>query len=207
MTAEWCSVRPMRNSAPIFFLLAACFCSHAQKKEEPTMNMIERMDAGRNRAMAALNSGGQGKPQKSDPALASRYSSRSFQDGSDAMSRKSANVSPFLYDQNYSAKKFESGRSFFGLKNPWFGNKVFDAGQADLWSKTLIANSDKKFRTEQAGTKAFAAEGKAATVEAPVETKGYVVQGAAQGSVSKITDKIHKDMTVEEVREILNKNR
>ena len=197
----------MRNSAPVFFLLAAAFCSHAQKKEEPSMNMIERMDAGRNRAMAAVNSGNQGKSQKSDPALASRYSSRSFQGGSEAMSRKSAPVSPFLYDQKYSAKKFESGRSFFGIKNPWFGNKVFDSGQADLWSKTLIANSDKKFRTEQAGTKAFAVDGKTAAVEAPVEVKDYVVQGTAPGSVSKITDKIHKDMTIEEVRELLNKNR
>ncbi|MFZ4681274.1 MAG: hypothetical protein ACOYMS_02130 [Terrimicrobiaceae bacterium] len=197
----------MRISAPIFFLLAAGVCSQAQKKEEPPMNMIERMDAGRNRAMAALNSGNQGKKTKPDPLLESSFSSRSFQGGSDARSGKSANVSPFLYDQKYGAKKFESGRSFFGIKNPWFGNKVFTSSEADLWSKNLVANSDKKFSAGQAATKAFASEGKAAPVEAPVEAKGFIAQGSAQGSVSKVTDRIHKEMTVEEVRELLNKNR
>ena len=139
--------------------------------------------------------------------LESSLSTRSYQGGSDARGRKSASVSPFLFDQKYAAKKFESGRSFFGIKNPWFGEKVFNAGEAGLWSKSLVANSDRKVSAGQTGTKSFASEGKAAPAEAPVETKVFIAQGSAQGSVSGVSDRIHKEMTVEEVRELLNKNR
>ncbi len=200
----------MRSFAPIFIWLAVCAVGLAQKKEE-SMNMIERMDAGRNRAMAALNSantGKKGKKAKSDPLLESRFNNKTFQSGGDSLGKKANGVSPFLYDQKFTAQKFDAGRSFFGIKNPWFGNKVYRSGEADLWSKTLIANSDKKFRTGEAETKkAFDAEKMAATVEEPAQTKAFIAQAAAPGYVSQISDKITKDMTIEEVRELLNKNR
>ena len=43
--------------------------------------------------------------------------------------------------------------------------------------------------------------------EEPMKTSTYPARGKAQGSVNQFSDKIDKNMTIEQVREILNKSR
>jgi hypothetical protein len=40
-----------------------------------------------------------------------------------------------------------------------------------------------------------------------VRTSSYLGQGSSQGRLDQISDKIDKNMTIEQVREMLNKNR
>jgi hypothetical protein len=95
-------------------------------------------------------------------------------------------------------------RSFFGLKNPWFGKKVMKTDSANLWSKSLVANADKKFAVDAASIREFPQAKKSAQgTNHIVEKKTFIVEGKAQGSL----DQTKQQLTIDEVREILNKNR
>ena len=69
-------------------------------------------------------------------------------------------------------------------------------------------NAGKKVPVESAQTqRLYEADKKAARREEPVQTSAYLGRGGAQGSLDQISDKIDKNMTIEQVRELLNKNR
>jgi transaldolase len=65
-----------------------------------------------------------------------------------------------------------------------------------------------KVAVESAKTQKFyQADKQAARREQPVKVSPYLGRGSAQGSLDQISDKIDKKMTIEQVREILNKDR
>ena len=82
-------------------------------------------------------------------------------------------------------------------------------GQASLWSKDFWSSTQaRKFPVESAKTQKFyQADERAARREEPVKTSAYLGRGSAQGSLDQISDKIDKNMTIEQVRELLNKDR
>ena len=105
-------------------------------------------------------------------------------------------------------KSTRNVRSFLGLKNPWFGKKIYESNQASIWSKTLITNAGAEFPVKAAKTERFyQADKKVSRREEPVKTSTYLGRGSSQGRLDQISEKIDKNMTVEQVREILNKNR
>ncbi len=105
-------------------------------------------------------------------------------------------------------KSTRNVRSFLGLKNPWFGKKIYESNQATVWSKTLITNADAEFPVKATKTEKFyQADKKVSRREEPVKTSAYLGRGSSQGRLDEISEKIDKNMTVEQVREILNKNR
>jgi hypothetical protein len=107
-----------------------------------------------------------------------------------------------------STGEFSGMRSFLGIKNPWFGSKVFDAGEAPLFSSGMADTLLRGYDTRQAGTKAYRDAGREAAVDGDgVAVREFVVRGAAQGSLDSITGRIHQEMTIDEVRELLNKPR
>jgi len=145
---------------------------------------------------------------KPDMSLINPMNEKKFYGGGFFLNKKTAGLSKFMHDQKLSTEKYRNVRSFLGLRNPWFGKMVYDSNQANLWSKTLVINADKKIPVESAQTQKFyPAEKKAARREEPVKTSAYLGQGSAQGSLDQLSDKIDKNMTIEQVREILNKNR
>lgn len=100
---------------------------------------------------------------------------------------------------------FPLTRSFLGIKNPWFGGKVYDTKKAAFWARSLL-DPDKKVPVKRAEAVEFYDAGKQANFGSPVvPTRKYVPQGAAPGAVGQITEKIKKEMTIDEVRELLNK--
>jgi hypothetical protein len=146
-----------------------------------------------------------GKP---DMSLINPMNDKRFQGEGFSLGKKAADPSKFLYYQKLSAQKYHSVRSFLGVKNPWFGRVVYDSRQASLWSKSIVVNADKKVPVESAKTQKFyQADKQAARREEPVKAPAYLGRGSAQGSLDQISDKIDKNMTIEQVREILNKDR
>jgi hypothetical protein len=170
----------------VFWLLAGacCFAQQADKK------LLDRVTA------------------KPDMSLINPMNNKKFDGGGFSFRKKAAGSSKFLYEQKFSAGKYRNVRSFLGLKNPWFGKMVYDSSQASLWSKTLGVSSGKKVPVESAQTQKFyQADRKVARREEPVKTSAYLGRGGAQGSLDQISEKIDKNMTIEQVRELLNKNR
>ena len=145
---------------------------------------------------------------KPDMSLLNPMNDKKFDGGGSSLGKKAAGSSKFLYDQKLSTEKYRNVRSFLGLKNPWLGKTVHDSSQASLWSKTLVVNAGKKVPVEPVQTQKFyQADKRVARREEPVKTSAYLGRGSVQGSLNQISDKIDKNMTIEQVRELLNKDR
>lgn len=169
-----------------FWLLAGT-CCFAQKDEK---KLLERVLA------------------KPDMSLLNPMNGKKFDGGGFLLKESPSGPSSFMYEQKLSTDRYRNVRSFLGVKNPWFGKKVYESNQASLWSKTLVVNADTKIPAESARTEKFyQAEKEASRRREPVRTSSYLGQGSSQGRLDQISDKIDKNMTIEQVREMLNKNR
>lgn len=163
--------------------------------------MLERIDQSRAKAMVAV------KTNKKDPSLASPLGSREFQGSNDAaFKKKKAAAMDFRFDQKVAPGDYKMVRSFFGLKNPWFGRKVYVAEKANVFSKSLIPNADREVEVGKSQTREYyQAEKSVKTGDEIVKTQPYFGRGAAQGAMDKLSERVGQDMTIDEVREILNK--
>lgn len=145
---------------------------------------------------------------KPDMSQINPMNEKKFDGGGFVLKKASSGASSFAYDQKASAEKYRGVRSFLGLKNPWFGKKIYESNPATVWSKSLFVNAGTEFPVEAAKTEKFyQANKKASRREEPVRTSAYLGRGSSQGRLDEISDKIDKNMTIEQVREILNKNR
>ncbi len=178
--------------------LAACIPCLAQEQEK---TMLERIDQSRNKAMVAV------KTNKKDPSLASPLGGLEFKGSSDAaLKNKKAAAMDFRYDQKVSSDDYKMVRSFFGLKNPWIGRKVYVAEKANVFSKSLIPNADREVEAGKSLTREYyQAEKVVKTGDEIVKTQPFLGKGAAQGAMDKLGERVGQDMTIDEVRELLNK--
>jgi hypothetical protein len=142
--------------------------------------MVQRWNAPAQKAIEAMKPGKKNK--KDDLSLQADFSGKTFTAGGG-----------------------EFGKSLSGIKNPWFGRKTVETDKASLWSKTDIANANKSFAVDAAATREFyQADKKAGERLEPVPTRSTKVEPKAQGMMDKISSQ--KNLTVEQVRELLNKN-
>lgn len=138
--------------------------------------------------------------------LESQFQSKSYT-GSSGTKFKSSPLSEKSYGANESplTKEFSGSRSFLGIKNPWFGQRIFAAKPATLISRTGFDPS-KSYDVQRASTATYvAASKKANSSKTEVLPKPFLVQGGAQGAMQQISDKVKKEMTIDDVRELLNK--
>jgi hypothetical protein len=168
------------------FSLIVPLCALAQQQEKTLMDRIQRPDM----------------------QLGSPLQSKSYEGTSD-LKIKSATASSKTYAVAGSAnlKEFQGSRSFLGIKNPWFGERTYDAKTASL---TTRGGGDltKSYRVEQAAVSSYSASTRSANPSKPeVPLKPFLVQGEAQGAMQQISDKVKKEMTIDDVRELLNKPR
>ena len=104
-------------------------------------------------------------------------------------------------------REFSGTRSFLGIKNPWLGQRAYDA-KSDLLSSRMGFDTSKPYALKPAATGSFSDASKKANATKPqVSTKPFQVQGEAQGALQQISDKVKKEMTIDDVRELLNKPR
>ncbi|MEI6034955.1 MAG: hypothetical protein WCS65_11835 [Verrucomicrobiae bacterium] len=107
-----------------------------------------------------------------------------------------------------SIRAYPFSRSFLGIQNPWFGGKVYDVRAASTSSKSALMNAGRAVPVKKAEAAGYSDAAKGANLgssEVPVRT--FIPQAGAQGAVSQMTEKINGKMTIDEVRELLNKPR
>lgn len=122
----------------------------------------------------------------------------------------------------YAAKKFEGGgeyrgvkpartkeyntRKFLGIRNPWFGKKVYETEAARELTRYVL--SDKEFASRTVEAKAAPEEGRAATrVDGEIDTRQFLGRGKSQGSLDNRYSQGGAPLSLDEVRELLNRNR
>jgi hypothetical protein len=105
-------------------------------------------------------------------------------------------------------KEYPFKRSFLGIKNPWLGGKVYDTQAASMWSKSAIVNADRDVPVKKAEAVGYYDATKQANFGSPVvPVRPFIPKAGAPGAVSRMTEKINDKMTIDEVRELLNKPR
>ena len=146
--------------------------------------------------------------QKPDMQLGSPLQSKAFA-GVSGAGVKTASFSNKTHGTAESAtlREFSGTRSFMGIKNPWFGRRAYDAKSA-LLSSRLGLDTSKSYALKPAVTESFSEVSKKANAtKQPFPIKPFMVQGKTQGALQQISDKVKKEMTIDDVRELLNKPR
>ncbi len=98
-------------------------------------------------------------------------------------------------------------RSFFGIKNPWFGGKVVDVKSANMNTDFVIPNLQREVETKGLAESRSAREAdKTANFrDETVPTKAHALKAGAQGAMDLFGEQAKKEMSIEDIREILNK--
>lgn len=133
---------------------------------------------------------------------------KSFSETSAVKLRNSPASSHGFYDiKDAMMKDFPFTRSFLGLKNPWFGGKVYTTKETAMLSKYDVKKAGAGFdkSTDVSGYYAATKEASLGSPVVPLST--FVPKPGAPGAVSRISDKINEEMTIDEVRDLLNKPR
>lgn len=143
---------------------------------------------------------------KPDMQLGNPLQSKSFTGTSSVPIRKSPQaVQSFYGVKDANTKDFPFTRSFLGLKNPWFGGKVYETKQSSALSKYDVKQAGFDKTSEVDDYYKATKEANFGSPVVPVTT--FIPRPAAGGAVSRISDKINEKMTIDEVRELLNKPR
>ncbi len=140
-----------------------------------------------------------------DMTLANPMQSRTFEGTGKLQSDKKANVSGRVgfADKTFIDDSSLKTRSFLGIKNPWFGNRVVDVRKARL-EASVIPKAEAVYPVDKAEDRKFD-PGKAAVTSTEVPLRSFSPRGSAQGAIDSVSDTAKKDLTVDDIREILNK--
>lgn len=129
--------------------------------------------------------------------------------GSNNFESRTFSTSSFAGAKSAEVKEF-STRSFFGIKNPWFGREVYETGEDVLTIRDTRGDLLREYGTGDYGVKEFgAANDRAGYEDQRVTTedvhKETSVQPKAQGSVDEMSGNLTEEMSIEQVRKLLNK--
>jgi hypothetical protein len=145
--------------------------------------------------------------QRPDMELSNPMQKKEFIGGGGVQLREAPIARAYAGTKQAGSKEFAT-RSFFGIKNPWFGNRSFESRQAPLFARGGLSKLDEPYRVSEARVREFSAAGKqAAIADSSVPVRPFLGRGGSQGSLDQISDKVKKEMTIDEVRELLNKPR
>jgi hypothetical protein len=136
-----------------------------------------------------------------DMTLNAREQSKSFGGGKGFNSDSKANVKEFYFTQHFSAKEFQTKE--FRSKNYWAGDFKFQTHEAAFIKED---SADKKqYATKSAEVKDARESGKTYDSRDYAGVRGTQPNGAAQGTLDAEHNKGPK--TIDDVRELLNKNK
>ncbi|MEX1111467.1 MAG: hypothetical protein WEB31_06665 [Chthoniobacterales bacterium] len=97
-------------------------------------------------------------------------------------------------------------RKFLGIRNPWFGRKVYETGAARELTKYVL--SDKEFASRTVDPKSAPEEGREALqFDGEVDTRQFLGRGKSQASLSQAYGQGSAPLSLDDVRELLNRNR
>ena len=145
--------------------------------------------------------------QRPDMELSNPMQNKAFTGGGGVQIRDAAIARPYAGTKAAGSKEFAT-RSFFGIKNPWFGNRTYESQEAALMARGGPSKLNEPYPVADARVRGFPAAGKQAALgDSTVPLRPFLGRGGAQGSLDQIADKVKKEMTIDEVRELLNKPR
>ena len=172
-------------------LLAVAMVAHAQQQEE---GLLQRIDGAR-----------------PDSKKVSFMQDKTF--GASSFATKSYGTATYGGLKSAQLKTFET-HSFFGVKNPWFGKKVFDTYASNSAGRKA-KETDQKFQTDSFAVKEYEKGDKKDLVDASsvlpdsAQPRKYLgrEQPDKKDGVDKFTQNLHKDMSIDDVRDLLNKGK
>jgi len=144
--------------------------------------------------------------QRPNTELTNPMQAKAFEGGG-GVTMKSASIGKIPYDSGKTAnlKEFSGARSFLGIKNPWFGNRIFETNAAPFSGS---ANLKSAFPVRDAAVAGFPKSDKKARVSSSdLGNRPFLIQGNSAHGLDQISDKISKEMTIDDIRDILNKPR
>jgi len=122
----------------------------------------------------------------------------------------------------FAAKKFEGGgefhgvkaaktkeyttRKFLGIRNPWFGKKVYETDAARELTRYVL--SDKEFASRAVEAKVAPEEGREALqLDGEIDARQFLGRGKSQAVLDQTYTQGGAPLSLDEVRELLNRNR
>ncbi|GAT32748.1 hypothetical protein TSACC_21149 [Terrimicrobium sacchariphilum] len=146
-------------------------------------------------------------PMKPGEGWANPLANKEFNKASVVPTESKVKAGSYSGEKDFDAGTYSNTRSFFGIKNPWFGRKVFKTGQENLTTKYELKATEKQFVTDKARVKSFAETDRKPmdASQGPAETRPFLVQGKSQKALDQQSNQ--KELTIDEVRKILNKDR
>jgi hypothetical protein len=125
-----------------------------------------------------------------------------------------ARVKDFAYDQKVNPSKF-STRDFYGSKSALAAEKRFATAEANTRGNYTIPNADKPAPTKTADTRDARESGVTAAVrELPSAHRPYLGKESEkvhtaldQNNLPRVSNELHELKTIDDVRELLNKNK
>ena len=147
--------------------------------------------------------------QRPDRELTNPMQTKSFNSGGGVGIKDAAmGRHAFAGARSTPLKEFAGTRSFFGIKNPWFGNRVFETKPAEFSKSGGLGNLNAAYPVRDALTQEFPSSKKQAGVgTSSVPIRPFLVSGEAQGALEQISGNLSKEMTIDDIRELLNKPR
>ncbi|MEI8294490.1 MAG: hypothetical protein WCG66_11005 [bacterium] len=178
-------MNPLRAALLVIFFLGP-LCLRGQQQERKLIDRIQN-------------------PQMDQDSV---FQSKSFGQAPDSRVKGSpSSRKTYALPSSEIAKEYPNLRSFFGIKNPWFGQRIYDAKPASLSTSRDIGLS-KNYTIRSVAVQNFPDSSKTLSPSKPEpSTKPFLAQGGAQGAMSQISEKVKKEMTIDDVRELLNKPR
>lgn len=176
-------------------LLTTLLVSAAAVAQEQEAGMMERsLDKARNGA-------------------ASPMQSKEFS-GASAFAAKEYGATNYAGIKDANTKEFTT-KSFFGIKNPWFGREVYDSGVDKLSQKTDRSAND-AFSTDTFATADYESANKDSGFEDKPTPRAETPREFAvfdpfkrrsdtTAGLQEFTDTFERDLSIEDVRALLNK--
>jgi len=168
------------------FLLLAMFFAGPLLAQEQEQRMMERL----------LNpKADQANPMGDKAFSATAFSTRKFEAGEAFRGVKAARTKEY------------TTRKFLGVRNPWFGKKVYETEAARELTKYVL--SDKEFASRAVESKAAPEEGREAIQfdRETIDTRQFLGRGKSQASLNQTYSQGGAPLSLDDVRELLNRNR
>lgn len=189
-------------------LLLGLFCAalatgHAQEQEP---GLLDRIDAKRKLAIQSMNGDGKINSELSSPLASKSY-------GSSGFATKNFRTASFAGTKSAEQKTFAT-KSFLGIKNPWFGKTTFKTAP-NREASQVAREADQPYRTEAYAVNDYTRGQKKDLIDAdaalPASTQPRKYLGPEQPDKSKGVDKftqnLTKDLSIDDVRDLLNKGK
>ena len=171
----------MRTSFAAWFLTAALCCVHAQDQEK---KLVDRL-------------------LKPDMALQNDAQNKKFSGDGSASINKRANVGTFFIHQKPSSKNFSGTRDFSTTQ---FYSQTYRGGRtaSEVSSQQTFASSKAAYGSQTArGVRDAPQSGKKVASHAYAGNRPFLNEGTNQKSLNRKNE----PLTIEQVRELLNKNK